>query len=81
MVRSLTDIAQRSFRHEWRQVKCPTLVVLAQSSFIPAQEADEMLRERPATLSLSIPGTSHDLHLEQPGSLCTTLTDFLLGLA
>ncbi|WP_302185445.1 hypothetical protein [Streptomyces sp. AC555_RSS877] len=40
-----------------------------------------MLRERPATLSLSIPGTSHDLHLEQPGALHTTLSDFLLGLA
>jgi pimeloyl-ACP methyl ester carboxylesterase len=61
MVRSLAENAQRSFRHEWGQVACPTLVVLARSSIIPAQEADEMLRQRPATMAMSIPGTGHDL--------------------
>lgn len=81
MVRSLTENARRSFWHEWRQVACPTLVVLAQSSFIPAQEADEMLRRRPATVSMSIPGTGHDLHLEQPEILRTALSDFLDSLA
>ncbi|MGW2779536.1 alpha/beta fold hydrolase [Streptomyces olivaceoviridis] len=81
MVRSLAENAQRSFRHEWEQVAYPTLVVLAQSSFIPAQEADEMLRQRPATTAMSIPGTSHDLHLEQPEILHTALADFLDDLA
>ncbi|GHA74634.1 hypothetical protein GCM10010345_91350 [Streptomyces canarius] len=81
MVRSLTENARRSFWHEWGQVACPTLVVLAQSSFVPAQEADEMLRQRPATMAMSIPGTGHDLHLEQPGILHTALSDFLQGLA
>ncbi|MFC8663894.1 alpha/beta fold hydrolase [Streptomyces sp. NPDC057199] len=81
MVRSLAENAQRSFRHEWTQVACPTLVVLAQSSFIPAQEADEMLRQRPATMALSIPGTGHDLHLEQPGILLTVLSGFIEDLA
>ncbi|WP_225812245.1 alpha/beta fold hydrolase [Streptomyces spinosus] len=80
MVRSLAENARRSFRHEWEQVACPTLVVLAQSSFIPAQEADQMLRQRPATMAMSIPGTGHDLHLEQPEILHTALADFLDGL-
>ncbi|MET8330886.1 alpha/beta hydrolase [Streptomyces sp. NPDC005181] len=77
MVRSLAENAQRSFWNEWAQVTCPTLVVLAQSSIIPPQEADDMLRRRPATESLSIPRTGHDLHLEQPGTLHTALSDFL----
>lgn len=81
MVRSLAENAQRSFLHEWGQVACPTLVVLAQYSFIRAQEADEMLRQRPATLAMSIPGTGHDLHLEQPEILYTALSSFLEGLA
>jgi pimeloyl-ACP methyl ester carboxylesterase len=81
MVRSLAENARRSFWHEWRQVACPTLVVLARTSFLPAQEADEMLRQRPATMAMSIPGTGHDLHLEQPGILHTVLTEFLEGLA
>ncbi|MFH9982396.1 alpha/beta fold hydrolase [Streptomyces sp. NPDC017179] len=81
MVRSLAENAQRSFWNELGQVACPTLVVLAQSSFIPAQEADEMLRQRPATMAMSIPNTGHDLHLEQPEILHTALSDFLEGLA
>ncbi|RKE23596.1 pimeloyl-ACP methyl ester carboxylesterase [Streptomyces sp. TLI_171] len=81
MVRSLAENAMRSFWHEWGQVTCPMLVVLAQSSFIPAQEADEMLRRRPTTMAMSIPGTGHDLHLEQPEALHTALSDFLDGLA
>ncbi|MFI5775391.1 alpha/beta fold hydrolase [Streptomyces sp. NPDC051658] len=81
MVRSLAENAQRSFWHEWGQVTCPTLVVLAQSSFIPAHEAEEMLRQRPVTMAMSIPGTHHDLHLEQPEALHTALSDFLEGLA
>ncbi|WP_330280900.1 alpha/beta hydrolase [Streptomyces sp. NBC_00588] len=81
MVRSLAENAQRSFLREWTQVDCPTLVVLAQSSFIPAQEVDEMLRLRPSTTSMSIPATGHDLHLEQPAVLHAALLDFLEGLA
>ncbi|MEU6224714.1 alpha/beta hydrolase [Streptomyces sp. NPDC047042] len=81
MVRSLAENAQRSFRNEWTQVACPTLVVLAQSSFIPAQEADEMLRQQPATIAMSIPGTGHDLHLEQPEILHSALLGFLEGRA
>ncbi|MFF4798856.1 alpha/beta fold hydrolase [Streptomyces sp. NPDC001351] len=81
MVRSLAENAQRPFWHEWGQVACPTLVVLAQSSFVPAGELDEMLRQRPATMAMSIPGTGHDLHLEQPGILHTVLSGFLEGLA
>ncbi|MCX4870682.1 MULTISPECIES: alpha/beta fold hydrolase [unclassified Streptomyces] len=81
MVRSLAENAQRSFRYEWGQVMCPTLVVLAQTSFVPAEEADEMLQQRPATIAMSFPATGHDLHLEQPEILHTTLADFLEGLA
>ncbi|MFJ5776235.1 alpha/beta fold hydrolase [Streptomyces sp. NPDC093094] len=81
MIRSLAENAQRSFLQEWRQITCPTLVVLAQTSFIPAQETDQMLRQRPATLAMSIPGTNHDLHLEQPHILHTALTGFLESLS
>ncbi|MBQ0997186.1 alpha/beta fold hydrolase [Streptomyces sp. RK62] len=81
MVRSLAENAQRSFRSEWEQVACPTLVVLGQSSFVPAREVDDMLRgQRPTTTAMSIPGTGHDLHLEKPGVLLTALVGFLDSL-
>ncbi|WP_328863060.1 alpha/beta fold hydrolase [Streptomyces sp. NBC_00306] len=81
MVCSVAEAAERSYLPEWKRVACPTLVVLAQSSFVPVREADEMLRQGPATVAMSIPGTGHDLHLEQPGVLHAALEDFLDGLA
>lgn len=79
MVRSITELGQRSFWGEWERVVGPTLVVLAQSGFIPPEEADEMFRRRPATEGMSVPGTGHDLHLERPDVLCAGLVDFLSG--
>ncbi len=40
-----------------------------------------MLRQRPDTESMSMPGTAHDLHLEQPEALNSALSEFLDGLA
>lgn len=47
MVRSLTEIAQHSYRHEWGRVTCPTLVGLVQNSFMP--------RRKPTTCSGNAP--------------------------
>ncbi|MEV7236809.1 alpha/beta fold hydrolase [Streptomyces sp. NPDC051020] len=77
MVRSMEENARRSFWHEWGQVTCPTLVLLGQAGFISPEEADEMLRRRPATLAMSIPGAGHDLHLEQAETVRAALSDFL----
>ncbi|MFE3500140.1 alpha/beta fold hydrolase [Kitasatospora sp. NPDC059160] len=80
MVDSLTELTQRSFLAEWARIACPTLVVLGQSGFVPAAEADEMLRRGPATMAVSIPGTGHDLHLERPEALHAALAAFLVGI-
>ncbi|MFJ9773984.1 alpha/beta fold hydrolase [Kitasatospora sp. NPDC101157] len=77
MVASLAENARRSFWHDWEQVVCPTLVVLGQSSFVPAREVDEMLARRPDTQAASVPGTAHDVHLERPEVLHRLLSDFL----
>ncbi|WP_107426850.1 alpha/beta fold hydrolase [Streptomyces sp. CB02460] len=79
MTGSLAENARRSFREEWDRVACPTLLVLAQQSFIPAEEVDEMLRRRPGTHAVSVPGTGHDLHLERPDALFGALSAFLDG--
>ncbi|MFD9483002.1 alpha/beta fold hydrolase [Streptomyces sp. NPDC059991] len=81
MVNSLSENAHRSFRDEWAAVMCPTLAVLGQSGIIPSQDAHDMLRQRPDTLAASIPGTGHDLHLQQPEVLHHLLSEFLDGCA
>ncbi|MFB7222632.1 alpha/beta fold hydrolase [Streptomyces sp. NPDC056227] len=77
MVASLAENARRSFWDEWAQITCPTLVVLAQSGIIPPEEIRAMLARQPQTAAVSIPGTGHDLHLEQPAVLRELLQKFL----
>ncbi|UQX02834.1 alpha/beta hydrolase [Streptomyces sp. RerS4] len=77
MVDSLAENATRSFWDEWARITCPTLVVLGQCGIIAPEEIDEMLRLRPDTAALSIPGAGHDLHLERPDLLRRVLRDFL----
>lgn len=77
MVAAIAEIAERSYWPEWAGIRCPALVVLAQSSFISAADVDRMLRDRPDTVAVSIPGTGHDLHLQQPDALRAIVSDFL----
>ncbi|GGQ24698.1 alpha/beta fold hydrolase [Streptomyces griseomycini] len=79
MVASLAENARRSFWDEWAGVTCPTLVVLAQSGFLPPEEITGMLARRPETTAVSVPGTGHDLHLEQPRVLGRLVRGFLDG--
>ncbi|RST08251.1 alpha/beta hydrolase [Streptomyces sp. WAC07149] len=81
MVGSLAENARRAFWDEWSQVSCPTLAVFAQSGFIAPGEIDEMLRLRPRTTALSVPGTGHDVHLERPDVLLEALRGFLGDLS
>lgn len=80
MVRSLAECAERSFLAEWRRVSCPTLLVLAQSSFVAPEEFDAMLRVRPSVVSVSLPGTGHDLHLQRPRTVAELVACFVDGL-
>ncbi|MEV0096272.1 alpha/beta hydrolase [Streptomyces sp. NPDC050738] len=80
MVGSLAELGRRAFWDEWERVTSPVLVVLAQSGFIPPAEVDEMFLRRPATVGVSVPGAGHDLHLEQPDTLCARIVDFVEGL-
>jgi pimeloyl-ACP methyl ester carboxylesterase len=77
MVESLAEVAQRSFWDEWLRVACPSLAVLGQSGIISSGEIDEMLRQRPETVALSVPGTGHDVHLERPDVLRHVLRGLL----
>jgi pimeloyl-ACP methyl ester carboxylesterase len=81
MVQSVADAARHSFAHEWEHVTCPTLLVLAQSSFISPERVDSLMRRRVPAMSVSIPGTRHDLHLQQPDVVYDLMSQFLAGLA
>lgn len=77
LVRSVVDAARHDFAPEWERITCPTLFVLAQSSFIPPTRVADLLRRRAPSMAVSIPGTSHDLHLERPDLLRNLVRHFL----
>jgi pimeloyl-ACP methyl ester carboxylesterase len=80
MVRSVLELSQRSFWQEWHQVRCPTLVVLAESGIFSSEQAREMARTRPGTVVANVPGAGHDVHLENPEMVRAAITDFLRAL-
>ncbi|MEV6977661.1 alpha/beta hydrolase [Kitasatospora sp. NPDC093806] len=77
MVASLAENTGRGWWPEWSAIACPTLAVLAQETIIDEQQLAEMLRLRPNTEVVSVPGTTHDLHLERPGELAELVEGFL----
>ncbi|KQX49340.1 MULTISPECIES: alpha/beta hydrolase [unclassified Streptomyces] len=84
MVRSLDEIATRSFWDEWAALTCPTLAVLGQGEqggIIGGDEYAEMVRLRPGLHGASLPTAGHDVHLEQPAALHRLIVDFLATLA
>ena len=80
MVRSLAEISTRSFWREWTRVACPVLVVLAESGFIPPDEAREMARSRPGTAMVTVAEAGHDVHMERPQAVGAAIDGFLRGL-
>lgn len=80
MVRSVAELARRPSWPEWARVRCPTLVVLAGSGIFSGEAAREMVRARPGTTVVTVPGAGHDVHLEAPDLLRAAVTDFLRRL-
>lgn len=77
MVRSVRELSRRSYWREWQQVKCPTLVVLAESGKFSAERARAITRAQPSTTVVRIPGAGHDVHLQEPELVRAALIDFL----
>ncbi|MFD3337093.1 alpha/beta fold hydrolase [Streptomyces sp. NPDC058700] len=77
MIASVAENAQRSFWEEWARILCPVLTILGQSGVISLRESETMLRRHPGATAASVPGASHDVHLECPDVLRHLLQTFL----
>ncbi|MFD0369469.1 alpha/beta fold hydrolase [Streptomyces sp. NPDC127114] len=85
MVASLAENAGRAWWEEWDAISdarppVPVLAVLGQRGIIPDEEYDEMARRLPELRGVCVPGTGHDLHLEQPEVLHLLISGFLAEL-
>ncbi|WFR82570.1 alpha/beta hydrolase [Arthrobacter sp. Y-9] len=65
------DVMQRVIEHvhvprwkEWEQLKVPTVAIFAENGMFTDGEKDEMIRRRPDTRRVDLPGGGHDAHLD-----------------
>jgi pimeloyl-ACP methyl ester carboxylesterase len=49
---------------EWENLTTPTLVVFAEHGLFTDAEKDQLIRRRPRTARVDIPGAGHDAHLD-----------------
>jgi pimeloyl-ACP methyl ester carboxylesterase len=62
---------------EWESLVTPTLAVFAEHGMFTAAEKDELVRRRPQTRRVDLPGASHDAHLDSFESWSETLRAYL----
>jgi pimeloyl-ACP methyl ester carboxylesterase len=81
MIRTLREaVIGRSYWGDWEAIRCPTLVVRADRSLIPAAEAREMARRQPHARLVELAGAGHDLHLDRPAEWSALLAGFVADL-
>lgn len=78
------DIMQRAIEAvheprwaEWEHLAVPTLAVFAEHGMFTAEQKDELIRRRPATARVDLPGASHDAHLDAFDTWIEVLRSYL----
>lgn len=66
MIACLAETSRCEYRHEWRRVSCPVLVVRAGDDGVPAGLVERMAGEAQDASSAVVADAGHDLHLYQP---------------
>ncbi|MEV4638044.1 alpha/beta hydrolase [Actinoplanes sp. NPDC049548] len=77
MEAAIRPVAERARWDEWSRITAPTLVVRGEDSKVPDEEVHRMLSLRPDVSCVTIPGTTHDAHLDRPEAWSELLADFL----
>jgi pimeloyl-ACP methyl ester carboxylesterase len=76
LVRTIRLAAGRSYWDEWKQVRCPTLIVRAEGG-TNAADYRLMLELNPRSQLVDVPNAGHDLHLDKPDFWRMAVQDFL----
>lgn len=66
MLRSIQDQVTHDYWPEWKRIRCPTLIVGGEKSFLPQGQLQEMARRIPHGHYVQVAQAGHDLHLDCP---------------
>jgi pimeloyl-ACP methyl ester carboxylesterase/chloramphenicol 3-O-phosphotransferase len=76
LVATLRAAFARSYWDEWRQIRCPTLVVRAGRGTLGRDDVGAMLDALVTARLVEIHDAAHDVHLDRPGPWRRAITDF-----
>lgn len=77
MVDCIRDLAARDYWTEWRQLRCPTLIVRGEHGNFPDEHMQKLARLLPDGAVVTIRDAGHDVHLEAVTALVRQLRRFL----
>jgi pimeloyl-ACP methyl ester carboxylesterase len=77
MEAAIRPVAATASWQSWQRVRAPTLLVRGAESRIPDDEITRMRELRPEVELVTIPGSGHDAHLDQPDAWRRLLGEFL----
>ncbi len=60
----ISAVAQTSRWPEWEKLTAPTLAVFADNGMFTEEQKTELIRRRPGTRRVDLPGAGHDAHLD-----------------
>jgi pimeloyl-ACP methyl ester carboxylesterase len=79
MERMLREVTARDCWRDWSRVACPALIVRGAEGDLPLEEACRMEAELPLSRRVELPGSGHEVHLDQPALWRDIVSEFLEG--
>jgi pimeloyl-ACP methyl ester carboxylesterase len=77
MVATAAALGERSWWPQWREIRCPTLIVVGERGVISTAHAEEMAAAIGPSRVVRIAAAGHDVHLDAPTAWCEALEAFL----
>jgi pimeloyl-ACP methyl ester carboxylesterase len=77
MVDCVADLAARDYWGQWRQIRCPTLIVCGEHGNFSPDHVQRLADALPEAQTATIFDGGHDAHLDNPGDWVNVLEQFL----
>ncbi len=77
MIACMRDLQSRSYWDQWRQVRCPTLLIFGEHGMFDAEHEQKVADALPGCRLVRIAGAGHDVHLDAPAAWIAALQDLV----
>jgi pimeloyl-ACP methyl ester carboxylesterase len=75
LVACMADLQSRAYWEQWRQVRCPTLLVFGEHGMFDTEHEQRVADALPGCSLVRVPSAGHDVHLDAPASWVEALEE------